>query len=93
MPRHIHQTQIASGIGNTQVLPQAATVSTAVLNFDRYPDTAFVSIKDVVAIAGRSRASIYRDHDAGLLPFVKLGASTRIKVGDLRRYMAGEVRS
>ena len=89
MPSHPQTTQIASSIGNTQAVPQPATLSSAVLNFDRYPDTACVSINDVVAITARSRASIYRDHDAGLLPFVKIGKSTRVKVADLRRYTSG----
>lgn len=84
-------TPIASAIGNTQAVPQAARLSSAVRNFDHFPDAALASINDVVALTGRSRASIYRDHDAGLLPFLKIGKSTRIKVGDLRRYMGGAV--
>ena len=74
---------LAVGIGQTVKL------SPVVLNFDTMPETACLSVKHAVIITGRSRASIYRDHDAGLLPFVKLGKSTRIRVGDLRCYING----
>ena len=54
-------------------------------NFDQAPDSALVSLNDAGSIASRSRASLYRDNKAGRLPFVKVGGSTRIRVGDLRR--------
>ena len=76
---------LAVGIGQTVKL------SPVVLNFDTMPETACLSINDAVIITGRSRASIYRDHDAGLLPFLKFRKSTRIRVGDLRKYLTGEV--
>jgi predicted DNA-binding transcriptional regulator AlpA len=50
------------------------------------PDWATVTIKVVMALTNRSRASIYRDVAAGRLPkWFKQGASTRWRVGDLRR--------
>ena len=82
---------IASSIGITKAESQAATLPHAVLHFDAMPDAACVTINEGVQISHRSRASLYRDHDAGLLPFAKLGKSTRIKVGDLRKYLNGEV--
>ena len=54
-------------------------------NFDQAPDSALLSLNDAGVIAERSRASFYRDNKAGRLPFVKVGGSTRIRVGDLRR--------
>ena len=82
---------IASGSGNTTLAQKVWTLPPAVLHFDKMPDTACVTVNEVVQISHRSRASLYRDHDAGLLPFMKLGKSTRIRVGDLRKYLSGEV--
>lgn len=53
--------------------------------FDEAPDSALVDIPVACAITHRSRASIYRHFKAGDLDMVKVGNSTRIKVGDLRR--------
>lgn len=53
--------------------------------FDRAPDTALVSLAAASVIASRSRASLYRDHKAGRLPFIKVASSTRIRVADLRK--------
>ena len=44
-----------------------------------------VSIPSAILLAGRSRASIYRHIKAGELGTVKVGHSTRIRVGDLRK--------
>lgn len=82
---------IASRIGITMAGSQAATLPHAVLHFDSMPATACLTINEGVQISHRSRASLYRDHDAGLLPFSKIGKSTRIKVGDLRKYLNGGV--
>lgn len=59
----------------------------ALEQFDNMPDTALVSLATASAVASRSRASLYRDHEAGRLPFKKVGSSTRIKVADLRRFI------
>ena len=85
---------IAASLGAKDAEKYAANIKTLKLSpavelFDRYPDAACLTINEAVSIAGRSRASIYRDHDAGLLPFVKLGKSTRFRVGDLRKYLGG----
>lgn len=61
------------------------TVSAAVQQFDRAPDSMLVGINDAGTISGRSRASIYRHFKSGDLTPVKVGNSTRIKVGELRR--------
>lgn len=57
----------------------------AVEQFDHAPDSALVSLATACTIADQSRATMYRHHKAGRLPFVKLNKSTRIRVGDLRR--------
>ena len=84
-------TGAVSNIGAAQSTVRAARISPTVELFDRLPDAACVSINDAVLITGRSRSSIYRDHDVGVLPFVKFNKSTRIQVGDLRKYLSGEV--
>lgn len=56
-------------------------------NFDTAPDSMLVEIACACVIAQRSRASIYRDAKAGRLMLVKVGHSTRVRVGDLRRYI------
>lgn len=62
----------------------------AIQQFDQAADSALVSLRDAGAILSRSRASLYRDNKAGRLPFVKVGNSTRIKVGDLRKVIGAE---
>lgn len=64
---------------------------TAVQRFDELPNSALISISDSGAIAGRSRASIYRHFRAGELTLVKVGDSTRIRVGELRRLIGAKV--
>ncbi len=57
----------------------------AVKQFDDAPDSMLVDITTAGTIADRSRASIYRHFNSGDLTPVKVGNSTRIRVGDLRR--------
>lgn len=64
--------------------------SAAVQNFDHAPDSQLIDINSAGVIAGRSRASIYRHFKAGELTPVKIGNSTRIKVGELRRLIGAE---
>jgi len=57
--------------------------------FDRLADSVLLTLNDVTAVlGGRSRASIYRDSKAGKLPLIKIGRSTRIRVGDLRAFIS-----
>lgn len=65
------------------------TLPAAVSQFDDFPDSALLSITNAGALADRSRASIYRHFTAGELTMVKVGRSTRIRVGDLRRLIGG----
>lgn len=57
----------------------------AVTQFDDAPDSMLVDLPTAGVIACRARASFYRDFKAGRLTPVKVGNSTRIKVGELRR--------
>lgn len=57
----------------------------AVQQFDNCPETMLVDIPIACIITSRSRASIYRHFTAGELTPIKVGSSTRIKVGELRR--------
>ena len=61
------------------------TASAAVQQFDTYAASVLLDINDACTVAGRSRASIYRHFKAGDLTAVKVGNSTRIRVGELRK--------
>ena len=64
---------------------QPQTAPAVIQQFDTYPDSALIDITVAGTIAGRSRASIYRHFKAGDLTLVKIGNSSRIRVGDLRQ--------
>ena len=58
--------------------------------FSFLPDAALIDIWAVCALRGRSKASTWRDVAAGRLPKpVKIGGSTRWRVGDVRAALAG----
>ena len=59
--------------------------------FDDLPDSALVNVSEIQALAGRSRASIWRDVREGRLAQPhKVGPnSTRWYVRDVRRYLNG----
>lgn len=61
------------------------TSTAAVQQFDTAPATAVINIKAACLISGRSRSSIYRHFKAGELTPIRVGSSTRIRVGELRR--------
>lgn len=67
----------------------SASALKAVQAFDSLPDSALIDIATGTLLTGRSRSSFYRDFDSGLLTLIKIGRSTRIKVGELRRIMSG----
>ena len=58
--------------------------------FDDAPDSMLISINAACTIAARSRASIYRHIKAGDLSIVKVGHSSRIRVGNLRQLICGK---
>jgi predicted DNA-binding transcriptional regulator AlpA len=58
--------------------------------FPLLPDEALIEIRTVSALLGRSRASIWRDVATGRLPApIKLGGSTRWRVGGVRAALGG----
>lgn len=65
-------------------------VNRALETFHFLPDAALIDIRTVCALRGRSRASTWRDVAGGLLAApVKVGSSTRWRVGDVRASLAG----
>jgi predicted DNA-binding transcriptional regulator AlpA len=65
-------------------------VDRALETFPILPDEALIDIRVVCALRGRSRASNWRDVERGrLAPPVKVGHSTRWRVGDVRAALAG----
>ena len=65
------------------------TLPDAVQQFDNSPDGAVTSIATTCAVTELSRATIYRLFKSGKLTMVKVGNSTRINVGELRRLIGG----
>lgn len=61
------------------------SITPPVQQFELLPNSALVSLGDAGTIAGRSRASLYRHFKAGELTLIKVGNSTRVRVGELRR--------
>lgn len=62
-----------------------ASISPAVQQFDTLPDSILVSLAEAGAVSGRSRASLYRHFKDGELTPIKIGHSTRVRVGELRK--------
>ncbi len=62
------------------------------IDIDLLPDSALVSAKDICSLAQRSRASIWRDVQAGRLPHpIRIGAySARWRAADVRQFLAGK---
>ena len=49
----------------------------------------FLTIKEFAEEMNISRATVYREHDAGRLTFVKVGRATRIPAADADTWAAG----
>jgi predicted DNA-binding transcriptional regulator AlpA len=65
-------------------------VDRALETFPLLPDEALIEIRTVSALLGRSKASIWRDVATGRLPApVKVGGSTRWRVGGVRAALGG----
>ncbi len=61
------------------------SITPAVQQFDTLSPSILLSIAEASAVSGRSRASIYRHFRAGELSQIKIGNSTRVRVGELRK--------
>lgn len=69
-----------------------STLSKAAQSFDTLPDSALLTLNDASLICQRSRATLYRDAKNGTLNLLKVGSSTRIRAGELRRFIGGGIR-
>ena len=70
----------------------AANNENDIVDLDGLPDSALISVRQLEALAQRSRVSMWRDVRDGRLPApVKLGPnSIRWTVADARQYLAGQ---
>jgi predicted DNA-binding transcriptional regulator AlpA len=73
---------------------ESAYLPDSAKHFDRLPDSARIDIAAVIAVVGKSRATIYRWVDRGLFPKPrKLAGPTSQNtwsVADVRRALSGE---
>ena len=70
----------------------AANNENDIVDLDSLPDGALISVRQLQALAQRSRVSMWRDVRDGRLPApVKLGPnSIRWTVADARQYLTGQ---
>ena len=70
----------------------AANNENDIVDLDGLPDSALISVRQLEALAQRSRVSMWRDVRDGRLPApVKLGPnSIRWTVADARQYLTGQ---
>lgn len=68
----------------------STSITRAVQQFDTMPDQALVDFNSAEVITDRSRASLYRHCKAGELTLVKIGHSSKLRVGELRRLIGAE---
>jgi len=57
--------------------------------FDVLPESAGIPIALWVTLSGRSRSSIYRDIERGVLSPFKIGGSVRLRVAECRQLLRG----
>lgn len=62
-------------------------ITERIKSFDQLPDSALLSVREAIALTGRCRSSLYRDHEGSRLEFIKVGNNTKVTAGELRRYM------
>jgi len=60
-------------------------------HFNDLPDSAWISVRELIVLSGRSRTSLWRDVQSGLLEKpMKVGrTSTRWTAVQIRRYLTG----
>jgi len=56
-------------------------------NFERFPDTALLSLEESSGIALRSVRSFRDDIRSGRIKSTKIQSQTRIEAGELRRFL------
>ena len=62
-----------------------------VMNFDKLPNSALVSTKELISLSGRSRTSVWRDvRDGYLAKPIKVGArNVKWTANEVRDYLRG----
>lgn len=62
-----------------------------IANFNNLPDAALISAKELMALSGRSRTSLWRDvsHEHLADPIVIGGRTVKWRVSDVKAYLAG----
>lgn len=60
-------------------------------NFDNLPDAALISTKELMALSGRSRTSLWRDvlHEHLADPVVIGSRTVKWRVSDVRAFLSG----
>jgi hypothetical protein len=58
-------------------------------NFERFPDSASMTLDECVDVAQRSVRSLRNDIQSGRLGAVKVAGQVRVTAGELRRFLAG----
>lgn len=89
-PRAIVRKPNHKGLAMTekkQSITETLTAPLAVQQLDSLPDSAALSIRNAGVILDASRSTIYRLFKSNALTPLKIGGSTRIRVGDLRRLL------
>lgn len=69
------------------------TMSPSVANIDALPESAQIDLNALRLLTGKTRSTVYRWVNAGLLPAPrKIGANSHNvwSVGDIRRFLNGE---
>lgn len=65
----------------------------SITDFDSLPDSALVPVSTVATVTSRGISTIWREAQSDpRLKAIKIGGSTRFRVGGIRQYMSGEVK-
>lgn len=75
-----------------QLRPTKTEIPVSVQNLDSLPDTALLDLKCIISLTSKSRATIYRWIEIGILPKPrKLGATRNFwSAGEIRRALGIE---
>ena len=58
-------------------------------NFDTAANSQLANLKQAGQVLQLTRATLYRYNKQGILPFVRIGCQTRVRVADLRKLIDG----
>ena len=86
MPKFIHPARESLNLLNAR--------AEALRSFDTLPDDALVGYRELALLEGRSEDTLRQARRLGRLPIPRHGANTKVlrfRVGDVRRYLRGEL--